>query len=53
MNENIIMELKDLGFNDWFQKKIEGTRTLWYYPNIYCGYVFFDKNGLLSGWNEP
>jgi hypothetical protein len=34
-------------------KKIEGARTLWYYPNIYCAYVSFDKNGLLSGWNEP
>ena len=34
-------------------KRIKGTRTLWYYPNIYCAYVSFDKNGLLSGWNEP
>jgi hypothetical protein len=34
-------------------KIIKGTRTLWYYPNIYCAYVSFDNNGLLSGWNEP
>ncbi len=34
-------------------KRIKGTRTLWYYPNIYGAYVSFDKNGLLSGWNEP
>jgi hypothetical protein len=34
-------------------KRIKGTRTLWYYPNIYCAYVSFDKNGLLSGWSEP
>jgi len=34
-------------------KKIEGVKTLWYYPNIYCGYVSFDENGRLSGWNEP
>lgn len=34
-------------------KAINGVRTLWYYPNIYCGYVSFDKNGNLIGWNEP
>jgi hypothetical protein len=34
-------------------KVIHGVRTLWYYPNIYCGYVSFDRNGRLSGWNEP
>ena len=34
-------------------KAIHGVRTLWYYPNIYCGYVSFDENGVLAGWNEP
>lgn len=34
-------------------KMIKGVRTLWYYPNKYCGYVSFDENGRLSGWNEP
>ena len=34
-------------------KVISGVRTLWYYPNIYCGYVLFDKNGQLNGWSEP
>lgn len=34
-------------------KIIEGVRTLWYYPDNYCGYVSFDKNGYLTGWNEP
>ena len=34
-------------------KMIKGVRTLWYYPNKYCGYVSFDENGCLSGWNEP
>jgi len=34
-------------------KVIQGIRTLWYYPNIYCGYVSFDKNGHLTGWSEP
>ena len=34
-------------------KTIDGVRTLWYYPNIYCGYVSFDENGCLTGWNEP
>ena len=34
-------------------KYIEGVRTLWYYPNIYCGYVSFGEDGRLIGWNEP
>ena len=34
-------------------KTIKGVRTLWYYPNFYCGYVSFDENGNLTGWNEP
>ena len=34
-------------------KIIKGVKTLWYYPNIYCGYVSFDEGGTLSGWNEP
>ena len=34
-------------------KVISGVKTLWYYPNIYCGYVSFDENGHLVGWNEP
>jgi len=34
-------------------KIIRGVKTLWYYPNIYCGYVSFDEGGSLSGWNEP
>jgi len=34
-------------------KIIRGVKTLWYYPNIYCGYVSFDEGGALSGWNEP
>jgi hypothetical protein len=34
-------------------KIITGVRTLWYYPNIYCGYVSFDNDGQLTGWNEP
>ena len=34
-------------------KTIDGVRTLWYYPNIYCGYVTFDENGCLIGWAEP
>lgn len=34
-------------------KVIKGIRTLWYYPNIYCGYVSFDKDGHLTGWSEP
>lgn len=34
-------------------KTIDGVRTLWYYPDIYRGYVSFDDEGLLTGWNEP
>jgi hypothetical protein len=34
-------------------KVIKGYRTLWYYPNIYCGYVSFDEKGNLTGWSEP
>ncbi len=34
-------------------KVITGVRTLWYYPNIYCGHVSFDNDGRLTGWNEP
>ena len=34
-------------------KIIEGVKTLWYYPNIYCGYTSFDEKGRLIGWNEP
>ena len=34
-------------------KSIEGVRTLWYYPNIYCGYVSFGEDSRLIGWNEP
>lgn len=34
-------------------KIIKGVKTLWYYPNIYCGYCSFDENGNLIGWNEP
>jgi hypothetical protein len=34
-------------------KTIEGVRTLWYYPNIYCGYVSFDREGRLITWKEP
>jgi hypothetical protein len=34
-------------------KVIKGVRTLWYYPNVYSGYVSFDQNGNLTGWNEP
>jgi hypothetical protein len=34
-------------------KTIEGVRTLWYYPNIYCGYVSFDQEGRLTIWKEP
>ncbi|MBW2031448.1 MAG: hypothetical protein JRJ03_15020 [Deltaproteobacteria bacterium] len=34
-------------------KIIRGAITLWYYPNIYGGYVSFDKEGRLAGWNEP
>ena len=34
-------------------KIIKGIQDLWYYPNIYGGYVSFDKDGKLAGWNEP
>lgn len=34
-------------------KVIKGIQDLWYYPNIYGGYVSFDKEGKLAGWNEP
>jgi outer membrane protein assembly factor BamE (lipoprotein component of BamABCDE complex) len=34
-------------------KVIQGIKTLWYYPNFYGGYVSFDENGNLTGWNEP
>jgi hypothetical protein len=34
-------------------KVIKGVKTLWYYPNVYGGYVSFDENGKLTGWNEP
>jgi hypothetical protein len=34
-------------------KIIRGVKTLWYYPNIYEGFVSFDQNGNLAGWNEP
>ena len=34
-------------------KVIQGIRTLWYYPNIYCGYVSFGEDGRLTGWSEP
>jgi len=34
-------------------KVIEGSKTLWYYPSIYRGFVSFDQNGNLAGWNEP
>ena len=34
-------------------KVIRGSKTLWYYPSIYKGFVSFDQNGNLTGWNEP
>ena len=34
-------------------KIIQGVKTLWYYPNMYCGYCSFDEKGGLIGWNEP
>jgi hypothetical protein len=34
-------------------KTIEGVKTLWYYPDIYRGYVSFDDKGKLTGWLEP
>lgn len=35
------------------QKTVDGIKTLWYYPDIYRGYVSFDDEGLLTGWHEP
>ncbi len=34
-------------------KIIQGAKTLWYYPNLYCGYVTFDEKRQLIGWSEP
>ena len=34
-------------------KTIKGVKTLWYYPNIYCGYVSFDEEGYVNAWGEP
>jgi hypothetical protein len=34
-------------------KVIKGVKTLWYYPNIYGGFVSFDQSGNTVGWNEP
>jgi hypothetical protein len=34
-------------------KVIKGVKILWYYPNIYGGFVSFDLDGNLAGWNEP
>lgn len=34
-------------------KVIKGSKTLWYYPSIYKGFVSFDQNGNLAVWNEP
>lgn len=34
-------------------KVIQGVKTLWYYPNFYRGYLTFDEQGRLIGWNEP
>ena len=34
-------------------KVIKGSKTLWYYPSIYRGFVSFDQDGNLAGWNEP
>lgn len=34
-------------------KIIQGFRTLWYYPNLYRGYVSFDEEGSVTGWSEP
>ena len=34
-------------------KTIEGVKMLWYYPDIYRGYVSFDEKGKLVGWQEP
>ena len=32
---------------------VKGKRAIWYYPNLFRGYVSFDENGNLSGWIEP
>jgi len=34
-------------------KTIDGVKKLWYYPDIYRGYVSFDNKGRLTGWHEP
>ena len=34
-------------------KAIKGQSEIWYYPDFYRGYVSFDENGNLRGWNEP
>ena len=34
-------------------KRIDGIRTLWYYPNIFSSYLSFDEDGRLCVWNEP
>jgi hypothetical protein len=34
-------------------KVIKGSKTLWYYPSVYRGFISFDQNGNLAGWNEP
>lgn len=34
-------------------KAIKGTREIWYYPDFYRGYVSFDEDGNLRGWNQP
>jgi outer membrane protein assembly factor BamE (lipoprotein component of BamABCDE complex) len=34
-------------------KTIEGVKTLWYYPDIFRGYVSFNDKGKLVGWQEP
>ena len=34
-------------------KEVNGSRTIWYYPDFYRSYVSFDEKGNLTGWNEP
>jgi hypothetical protein len=34
-------------------KTVDGVKTLWYYPDIYRGYVSFDDKGHLTEWHEP
>jgi hypothetical protein len=34
-------------------KTIDGVKKLWYYPDIYRGYVSFDDKGCVTGWHEP